>query len=141
MLKNLLKTDDDRVVAMIRIALGYVMFTHGAGKVLGWYGGGGIAGTFGFMNGMLHIPAPFAYLAIFTEFFASIGLMLGFFGRLSALGIIGMQLGALFLVHIHNGWSGHGGGGIEYMAMSLPMAVAVLIRGSGAWSLDRVIGK
>ena len=132
----LLKTDDDRVVAMIRIALGYVMFTHGAGKVLGWYGGGGIAGTFGFMNGMLHIPAPFAYLAIFTEFLASIGLMFGFLGRLSALGIIGVQCGALFLVHVHRGWSG-----VEYMAMSLPMAVTILIRGSGAWSVDRIVGK
>jgi len=142
MFKNFLKTDDDRVIAMIRIALGVVMFSHGAGKVLGWFGGGWIAGTFGFMNGMLHIPAPFAYLAIFAEFFGSLGLIFGLFGRLSALGIIGVQCGALFLVHIHNGWSGGGhGGGIEYMAMSLPMAFAILIRGSGAWSLDRLIAK
>jgi len=141
MFKNFLKTDDDRVIAMIRIALGVVMFSHGAGKVLGWFGGGGISGTFGFMNGMLHIPAPFAYLAIFAEFLGSIGLILGLFGRLSALGIIAVQCGALFMVHIHNGWFGGGRGGIEYMAMSLPMAFAVLIRGSGAWSVDRFLMK
>ena len=139
MLRDLAKSDDDRVIALLRIALGVVMFSHGAGKVLGWFGGGGVAGTFGFMNGMLHIPAPIAYLAIFGEFFASLGLIFGLFSRVSAAGIIAMQLGALFMVHIHNGWFGGGRGGVEYMAMSIPLAIAVLIRGGGAWSLDRAV--
>ena len=141
MLKKLLATDDDRVIAMLRIALGVVMFSHGAGKVLGWYGGGGIEGTYGFMHGRLGIPSLFAYLAIFGEFFASLGLIFGLLGRLSAAGIFAIQMGALILVHRFNGWFGHGGGGIEYSTMAIPLAIAILIRGSGAWSLDRIIAK
>ena len=141
MLKKLLATDDDRVIAMLRVALGIVMFSHGAGKVLGWFGGGGISGTYGFMHGMLGIPSLFAYLALFGEFFASLGLIFGLFGRLSAVGIFAIQTGALLIVHIHNGWFGHGGAGVEYSTMSIPLAIAILIRGSGAWSLDRIIAK
>ena len=141
MLKKMLATDDDRVVALLRIALGVVMFSHGAGKVLGWFGGGGISGTFAFMHGMLGVPALFAYLAIFGEFFASLGLIFGLFGRLSAAGIFAIQTGALLMVHVHNGWSGGRGAGIEYSAMAIPLAIAIIIRGSGAWSVDRVIAK
>ena len=134
MLKKLLATDDDRVIALLRIALGIAMFSHGAGKVLGWYGGGGVEGTYGWMTGQLHIPGLFAYLVIFGEFFGALGLITGTLGRISAGGIFMIQLGALLLVHIHIGWRME-----EYSLLTLPMSLAILIRGSGAWSIDRII--
>jgi putative oxidoreductase len=136
MLKSWLKTDDDRVIALLRIVIGIVMFTHGAGKVLGWYGGPGIGGAYGFLNGMMHVPGLLAYLVIYGEFFGSIGLIVGFLGRLSALGIIAIQIGALILVHQHNGWFDSQGYAMEYSSMALAMLTAVLIRGSGAFSID-----
>lgn len=136
MLKKLLYTDDDRVIAMLRIALGIAMFSHGAGKVLGWYGGGGIAGTFAFMNGRLHIPALFAYMAIFGEFFGALGLITGTLGRISAAGIFMIQLGALLMVHVHIGWQME-----EYSLLTIPLCLAIVIRGSGAWSVDRLFAK
>jgi putative oxidoreductase len=37
-------------------------------------------------------------------------------------------------------WSGQQGGeGFEYHLLALAMAVAVMIRGSGAWSIDRLL--
>ena len=134
MLKRILATDDDRVIALIRIAVGISVFSHGAGKVLGWWGGGGIAGTYAFLNGQLHVPAILAYMVIFGEFFAGLGLITGTLGRIAAAGNILIQTGALLLVHIHVGWRLE-----EYSLLALSMCVAVLIRGSGAWSIDRLL--
>ena len=69
MLTWLLGTDGDWVIAIARIALGVVFFAHGAQKMLGWFGGWDFSATMGFFTGMMHIPAPLAFLAIAAEFF------------------------------------------------------------------------
>jgi putative oxidoreductase len=38
--------------------------------MLGWFGGYGFSGTMNFFTQMMHIPAPFAFLAICAEFLA-----------------------------------------------------------------------
>ena len=38
MLKKLMQTDDELAGLVVRVALGLVMFPHGAQKVLGWFG-------------------------------------------------------------------------------------------------------
>ena len=134
MLKKIIATDDDRVIALIRIAIGSSVFSHGAQKELGWWGGGGIDGTYAFMTGQLHIPGVLAYMVIFGEFFAALGLITGTLGRIAAAGNIMIQTGALLLVHIHIGWKME-----EYSLLALSMCVAILIRGSGAWSIDRLL--
>jgi putative oxidoreductase len=45
MLVSLLKTNGDWAVATARILLGFVLFAHGAQKLLGGYGGPGLAGS------------------------------------------------------------------------------------------------
>ena len=64
MLRKLTSTDGAATTTLIRLVLGIVFFAHGAQKMLGWFGGYGFSGTMGFMTGMLHIPPPFAFLAI-----------------------------------------------------------------------------
>ncbi len=86
-LNTLLKTNDSLSGFIARIALGIVMFPHGAQKVLGWFGGYGFHGTMGFFTGQMHIPALFAFLAIAAEFAGSIGLITGFLSRVAAFGI------------------------------------------------------
>src|SRR5438067_563661 len=70
---------------MLRIALGIVMFPHGAQKVFGWFGGQGFEAT---MGGMSHQYGPFlSFLAILAEFAGSLGLLTGFLTRIAAFGV------------------------------------------------------
>lgn len=141
MLKKLMRTDGDAGSLIVRLALGLVMFPHGAQKLLGWFGGAGFAGTLQGMTGM-GIPAVVVFLVILAEFFGSLALITGFLGRVGALGILCVMTGAIFMVHLPNGffmnWMGNQKGeGIEYHLLAIGMAVAILVKGSGALSIDR----
>ena len=80
--------------------LGIVFFAHGAQKMLGWFGGYGFSGTMGFFTQQLHIPAPFAFLAICAEFFGGLGLMVGLLSRIAAFGIFCNMVVAVLTVHL-----------------------------------------
>jgi putative oxidoreductase len=140
MLRNFLKTNDDVALTILRLVLGVVFFAHGAQKVFGWFGGYGFAATLQFMGG-LGIPKAMAVLAVAMEFGGSILLIFGALTRLGALGIIGIMLGAIATVHIKFGffmnWTGQQKGeGFEYHLLALAIALALLIRGGGAFSVD-----
>jgi putative oxidoreductase len=110
--------------------------------VLGWFGGYGFGGTLGWMTDTLGFPAPLAVLALLTEIAAPVALLLGAGGRLAALGVVGLMLGALS-THVANGffmnWFGTlpaGQEGFEYHVLMIALALVVVVRGSGAWALD-----
>lgn len=141
MLRKWMQTDDDTGMLIVRLALGIVMFPHGAQKLLGWFGGGGFAETLQGMTKM-GLPAAVVLLVILAEFFGSVSLITGFLGRVGALGILGVMLGAIFMVHLPNGffmnWMGNQKGeGYEYHLLAIGMALAILVKGSGAFSIDR----
>jgi putative oxidoreductase len=141
MLRKLMQTDDDVGMLIVRLALGIVMFPHGAQKLPGWFGGGGFAGTMQGMTGM-GLPAVVVFLVILAEFFGSLSLITGVLGRLGAFGIFCVMLGAILTVHLPNGffmnWMGNQKGeGFEYHILAIGMALAILIKGSGAFSVDR----
>src|SRR6266481_9524080 len=96
---TLLKTNDSFTPLIARLALGFVMFPHGAQKALGWFGGYGFSATMNFFTGQMHISALFAFLAIVAEFAGSIGLITGFLSRVSAFGIAVLILVATLTVH------------------------------------------
>src|SRR6266404_5378556 len=123
-LLTLLKTNDTFTPFIARLALGLVMFPHGAQKALGWFGGYGYTGTMGFFTGQIHIPALFAFLAIAAEFAGSIGLITGFLSRVAAFGIAVEMLVAIILVHGANGffmnrYGNQKGEGFEYHSSHL----------------------
>ena len=129
---------------ILRLVLGMVFFAHGAQKMLGWFGGNGFSGTMGFFTQQMHIPAPFAFLAIAAEFFGGIGLIIGLLSRIAAFGIACNMLVAVFMVHLPNGffmnWTGaQKGQGIEYHLLALAMTVVIMMLGSGALSVDRAL--
>jgi putative oxidoreductase len=137
-------TSRDVAPTLLRLVLALVMFPHGAQHLLGWFGGYGFAGTYQWMTS-LGFPGPLAAVAIVTEFLAPLALAAGLAGRVAALGVTALMLGAV-TVHAGNGffmnWFGAlpaGSEGFEYHLLVLAMAVAVLIAGSGRWSLDRWI--
>ncbi len=143
MLQRLFRTGDDKALAIIRITLGAVMFAHGAQKAFGWFGGYGFAATMRFFEQM-HIPALLGFLAIAAEFCGGLGLLLGFLGRVAAFGIAVNMLVAVLQVHWANGffmnWSGQQKGeGFEYHLLVLAITGAIMIKGSGAWSVDRAL--
>ena len=142
MLKKLMQTDDDAGMLIVRLALGIVMFPHGAQKLLGWFGGGGYTATMQGMSQML--PAVIVFLVIFCEFFGSLSLITGFLGRLGAFGVLCVMVGAVLTVHLHNGffmnWAGtQGGEGFEYHILAIALALVVMLRGSGTASMDRAL--
>ncbi len=144
MLTKLLHTENDYGALAARLALGIVMFPHGAQKVLGWFGGHGFAGTMTFFTETMGLPYLVALLVVLAEFFGSIGLIVGALTRIAALGIGSVMLGAILLVHLPNGffmnWGGtQPGEGFEYHLLAIGLALALILRGGGALSLDRII--
>jgi putative oxidoreductase len=143
-MKKLLATPNDGVLTLMRLVLGVVFFAHGSQKVLGWFGGYGFTATMGFFTSAMHIPAPIAILPIAAEFFGSIGLILGLLTRIAAFGIAMDMVVAVCLVHLHFGffmnWFGtQKGEGFEYHLLTIVVALALMIRGGGAFSADRAL--
>ena len=144
MIRRLFATDDSIATAILRLVLGIVFFAHGAQKMLGWFGGLGFSGTMGFFTATMHIPAPFAFLAIAAEFFGGLGLVLGFLTRIAAFGIGVTMLVAIATVNSAVGffmnWFGtQRGEGYEYHLLVLAMTTFLMIRGAGAFSVDRAL--
>jgi len=144
MLRKFLVTDDNAATAILRLVLGVVFFAHGAQKMLGWFGGYGFSGTMGYFTGTAHIPAVYAFLAIAAEFFGGLGLIFGFLTRIAAFGISVNMLVAIATVHGAMGffmnWTGaQKGEGFEYHLLVLAITAFLMIRGAGAFSIDRAI--
>jgi putative oxidoreductase len=144
-MKKLMGTSNDVALTILRVVLGVVFLAHGSQKMLGRFGGFGFHATMGFFTHM-GMPAPLAFLIICTEFFGGLGLVVGLLTRIASLGIAGLMIGAIFMVHLQNGffmnWMGtQKGEGFEYHLLALAMAAALLLRGAGAFSLDRALSK
>jgi len=140
----MLGTDGDWVITIVRIVLGVVFFAHGAQKALGWFGGAGLQSTVRVFREQLRIPAPLALLSVAAEFLGGLGLIVGLLSRIAALGIAVVMIVALVAVHGKFGffmnWYGEKQGhGIEYHILVLALALAVIIKGAGAFSLDQVL--
>jgi len=123
----------------LRVGTGGVLATHGAQKLLGWFGGGGLPGTTTAMEAMGYAPAKLSAVA------AGVGEMGG--GLLLALGLAtpvggaaaaGTMAGAA-AVHAPNGFFAQGGG-YEYPAFLGFVAASIAVTGAGRYSLDHALG-
>lgn len=148
MFTSLFATSSDLIIAaltlVLRLTLGLVILPHGAQKLLGWYGGYGFKGTMGFFTQTMRIPAPLALLAIIAEFFGPLALLLGLLTRPAALGIGAVMVVAALTSHLRNGFfmnwfGGQEGEGFEFHLLAAGIALALVIIGGGAWSLDALI--
>jgi len=146
MLHKLLKTESDYALTISRLVLGSVFFAHGAQLLLGWFGGYGLTGSMQFFTRQLGIPAAFSFLAICVQFFGGLMLILGFAGRIAAIGIICDMAVAVIKVHWQFGffmnWFGtQKGEGFEYHLLAIALGLVVILRGSGAVSLDQLLAR
>ncbi|SIO19874.1 putative oxidoreductase [Singulisphaera sp. GP187] len=110
---------------VIRGALGVVFVGHGAQKLFGMFGGPGLTGFSGFLDG-LGVPFPMvnAVLAGSAEFFGGLALLAGVGTRISAALLVVTMTVATFAVR-SRGLSVQNGG------MEYPLVLAVLLVGIG----------
>jgi putative oxidoreductase len=124
----------------VRLALGIVFFAHGSQKVFGWFGGHGLKATIQMFQQYLKVPPAATVLVAFIECFGGLALIVGFLARPSALGLIVVMLVAIAKVHWKNGFflAAQPGqsNGWEYNFVLIAMALAVLLGGAGALSVD-----
>ena len=140
-LERFVETPPDLFLTACRLILGGVMLAHSVQKLFGWFGGTGFTSTVESFRTHLGIPVLVAVAAIFAEFLGSLGLILGFLGRAAAVAIIAVMVGAVLLVHLDYGffmnWNGAGRGeGFEYHLLAIGLALPILAKGSGAFSVD-----
>ena len=145
-MKYLFQTNDKFSYWVPRVILGCVMFPHGAQKLFGWFGGFGFTNTMTYFTQTAGLPWIIAFLIVMGESLGSLGLILGFFTRLSALGLICIMVGAIITVHIPNGffmnWFGkQAGEGFEYHLLVIGMSIPLLVSGGGKYSVDMLIHK
>jgi putative oxidoreductase len=128
---------------VVRLALGVVFFAHGAQKALGWFGGSGLRATMQTFEQHLKIPPAATALAAFLECVGGLALIVGLLARPFALGLIVVMLVAVAKVHWANGFflsSRPGqGNGWEFNFALIAMALAVVIGGAGALSIDGLL--
>jgi len=141
----LLSTSAAWSLLIVRVFLGVIFFAHGAQKVFGWFGGPGLKGTIGYFQSALHVPPALAVLAVLTECFGGLAVFVGVLTRFAALGLFVVMLVAIATVHARNGFflnmslepgKGHG---IEFNLALLGMALALMVGGGGAMSVDGII--
>ena len=125
---------------ILRLVVGLGLAAHGAQKLLGWFGGYGIAGTaqffeqqLGFRPGRLH-----AVQAGLAETFGGLFLAAGFLTPAAAAAIVAVMLVAAVSVHLKGFFAASGG--YEYTLVLAAAAVALAFTGPGAISLDHALG-
>jgi len=140
----LLRTDNHIAGLLLRLALGIVMLPHGAQKALGMFEGPGFQDSMGYFTGTHGLPWILGFLAIMAESVGALALIFGFLTRIAALGIGGVMVAAVYLVHLDDGffmnWLGtKSGEGFEYHILAVGIALALVLRGGGFLSIDRAL--
>jgi putative oxidoreductase len=144
MIKSLLQTDSDYVYTFLRIIAGIIVFPYGMQKLFGWFsapgfGAPGIKGSLEQLTAR-KIPKFIAWLIIIGQSLGSIALMSGFLARIAAGGLFIIFTGAL-IAHLPDGWTlnwfeSKKGEGIEYFVLLLSLLLVIILKGSGALSID-----
>ena len=144
MVRKFLNTNDESALTIIRVTLGVVMIAHGLQKLVGWFGGHGVSGTIESFAQFFGFPAAVTVLVILAESFGSLLLILGLATRFMAFSIGMVMIGAIYFVtgrwgFFMNWYSQPRGEGFEFHILVLGMVLALVLRGGGRWSLDRLL--
>jgi len=118
----------DIAMLFVRLALSLPFIYHGAAIAFGAFGGPGLQG----FSGFTHMPLPVAALVGYGEFLGGLGVLFGVLTRFAAGGIGVIMLGAIFLVHLKNGFD-ITKGGFEYALVLTLLSIAVIVAGPGTY--------
>lgn len=128
----------DFAYPMVRITAGLMLLPHGWPKLVK-FGAAGVAANVLAKRG-IEPALPLAYLIIFLETVGGLCIAVGLFTRAFALLLFLEFLVIVFVAHLPKGWS-VGVGGAEFVVMWTVLFLAILIRGGGPYSVDRMLGK
>ncbi|HEY6636567.1 MAG TPA: DoxX family protein [Solirubrobacterales bacterium] len=130
----------DLALLVLRVVVGLLFVGHGAQKLFGVFGGGGLEGTAGMFDniglrpGWLHARA-----AGTAEFAGGLLLAFGLFTPFAAAALIAVMTAAVISVHAPNGiWNTNQGYEFNLVMASVAFALAGI--GAGGWSLDSAFG-
>ncbi|GAA0366480.1 DoxX family protein [Streptomyces olivoreticuli] len=124
-------------ILLLRLMLGLIMMAHGAQKLFGWFGGGGIDGTGkGFTQ--LGYPAGkvMAVVAGLSEGLGGAGIFLGLLTPLAAAAVLGTMINALDVT-----WDGgfFAPKGVEFTLLIAVTAAALALTGPGRHAVDHYL--
>jgi putative oxidoreductase len=125
------RTAVDVSLLLVRVVVGVIFAAHGAQKLLGAFGGPGLAATVEKMGAL-------GYLVTIGEFFGGLGLIVGFLCRFSAASLIVIMIGAIAMVHGKNGFFLNDNG-FEYNLALIGLLAPILIAGPGRFSIGRIL--
>lgn len=120
---------------VLRVTVGAVFVAHGAQKLFGIWGGGGLADTAGFLAQLGLTPAfPLAVLVALVEFVGGLMLIAGAFTLYAAATLIINMAVALWKVHLAHGFFLPAG--YEFVLTLIGALVALMLTGPGPFSID-----
>lgn len=136
MIAYLRKPHADLAALILRLGLGFLFIAHGYSKIIQDFK-------------WTEVISPAMQQTVgWAELIFGILLLIGLLGRLAALGVIGDMIGAIVLVTGRRGIIGqdmgpHGltfqASGFEYNFLIIAACLALLVLGSGWFSLDHLI--
>ncbi|MFK4146639.1 DoxX family protein [Streptomyces sp. NPDC004065] len=129
----------DLGLLLLRLGTGGVLAAHGAQKLFGWFGGGGLEGTGQYMESIGYRPGKAsATMAGLAETGGGLLLAMGLATPAAGAAAAGAMAGAA-AVHAPNGFFAQEGG-YEYAASLGLTAAGLAVTGPGRLSLDHALG-
>jgi putative oxidoreductase len=121
---------------LIRVMLGLWLIPHGYAKL---FQADAVPASRNFVNFGWAYPLAWAYFIGFVEFVGGIFLTLGLATRLVSL-VIAVEMAVISFAVLYPNWA-WGKRGMEYALMMAIIAVALVFRGGGRWSVDNRLPK
>ena len=139
LIKQITTTNAGLDTLALRASAGAIFVAHGAQKLFGWFGGYGLEGTAGWMTSIGLEPGMLmAILAGSAEFFGGLLLIAGLLVRPAALVLAITMVVAIVSVHLQNGFF-LANNGYEFGLTLLAISLALVVRGAGSLSADRLL--
>ena len=130
----------DAGLLLARLVLGLLMAAHGAQKLFGWFGGHGLTAVSGMFESLGFRPGRlFAGAAGLAEIGSGLLMALGLLGPGGPALMLAVMIVAAISVHWRNGLFAMSNG-IELPLLYAAGAAALTLTGSGAYSVDGVLG-
>ncbi len=123
----------DAALLIARIALALPFIFHGAQIAFGAFGGPGLTGFT-----KMGSPMVVAVLVGYGEFLGGLGVLFGVLSRLASVGLLIIMLGAIFTVHLKNGYSIQSQG-FEYALTLALLALVIIVVGPARWMLGKYV--
>ncbi|MGW5247791.1 DoxX family protein [Streptomyces sp. NPDC004129] len=123
---------------LLRVVFGLLMAGHGAQKLFGIFGGGGLTATGEYLSSLgFHPGRVFALVCGLSELLGGLGLAVGLLTPLASAALIGVMINAMATQTAPHGlWDTQGG--MEYNIGIAAVALAVAALGPGRLAFDRL---